>query len=184
MVKDNKSLSEKTSEALDSGVKFDVNFIKKNKFRIIIVFEDLSSKDYFIKFKDPYTFDLGEKRYFIVSKCIIKGKNPTLVYYYNNPCPVLFEFKRSGITALSLYTDMDKYKDLTDKDKITLSQIFIDAEGVYHMTSNTLIKGLYAENNHKLRNILIIVVVIGIIVLLILHFTGVINLGELLGFKK
>ena len=164
----------------------DVNpdIVKFGKFRVIIIYEDMTFKEHKIKLNDPFTINIKEKKYLVVAKCIIKGKNPTLIYYYNNPAPIMFEFTQSKITALSLYNEPEKLRSMTEEEKIILSKIFVDSESLHHLSSNTLIRGLYAETKMSTSKFIIIAIVVLVVVVAILHFTGVIDVTELLGIKK
>lgn len=159
------------------------SFLKNGKARIIILYEDLAYKEIYKKLKSDYVITIKGKDYMIIPKCIIRGKYPTLVYYYNNPMPVLFEWKPSGISSKSLY-EPKNFKMLEDKMQDTLANTFLDAKAVHVAFTSNLINKMYSENSMTTKGWIVILVVVFIIIILVLHFTGVINIMEILGVAK
>ncbi len=170
------------SEDLDkpAEIKFE-GFFKRGKYRIIIVYEDNSYKEFFVKIKAPYIMKVKGRDYLINPKCIVKGKNPMLIYYFNNPFPVMLEYRQSKLTALDM-ADPKFVNKLNQTEKENLAMIKIDTEGIHSAFSSNLIKRLYEEKGFlTVRNIIIIAVVFLIISVIILHATGVIDIRDLLG---
>jgi len=169
---------------LDSPIPLDSqkSFIKKDKLRVFIIAEDSSFKEYFVKFPDSYVITIKKRDYVVNPKAIIKGRFPTLIYFFNNPCPVLLEFQYSKISALHLRSD-SQVKDMLDRDKVILANTWIDSESLNLAFNSRVLKGLYSGSWLTTKNLIIILVVVFIMVLIFLHLFGVIDFFALLGVK-
>jgi len=159
------------------------SFLRNGKARIIILYEDNAYKELYRKLKEDYIITIKEKKYMIIPKCIIKGKYPTLIYYYNNPMPINFEGQASKISSKMLY-DPKSFSQLDDEMKNTLANTYIDAKALHVAFTSNLINKMYSENKMSAKNWIIIIIVVMIAVLIILHFTGVINIMEILGVAQ
>ena len=178
------STFKKYTEDLDEPMKFweSWEFLKKGRVRLIIIFEDQSYKEYYRKLKENYAFTVKDKKYFILPKCILLGKNPTLTYYYNNPMPIKYAYVHSKISAENFVPEKD-FAKLDDKEKRMLAMTVLDAEAINTAFSSNLVNKMYAENKLTVKAFIIILVVVFVIILIILHFTGVIDLYGLLTGK-
>lgn len=152
-----------------------LEFLHKGKIRIIIINEDMSYSTYFRNLPKSYMFTIKRKNYIIVSKAILQGKNPTIIYFFNNPCPLFFEFQKSDLSALDLRTE--EQINLLPEDKIiTFRNTILDAESLNIAFTTHAMKGIYSENNMTARNIIIILVVVCVIVLVFLQIFGVVDI--------
>jgi hypothetical protein len=179
MIKPFKKLFE--DKDLDTPIKLpdSWHFLRKGKIRIIIIFEDGSHKDYYRKLKNDYFFDIKKKAYLIVPECMSVGKNPTCIYPYNNPLPYNLKFQRSKLTGI---------KPQLDKKMLNLriesgqdAEIYLDSKALKVGFTSNLVNKMYQEGFWTMKNIIVFVIVLAIIIIVILHFTGVINITELLG---
>lgn len=166
---------------LDEPIKFNDswNFLKKGRIKVIILYEDTSFSEYYKKMKDDYFFTIKKRKYLIVPECFVLGKYATIYYYYNNPMPIKFVFARTKISALTM-TDKESIKLLNAKQKHTLANISLDSSVLNNAFNSNLINKMYQENGITPKFIIIILIVVAVITLLILHFTGVIDLVSLL----
>lgn len=177
------NLKETLTEGIDEPFKSGISLFKRGKVRCVLIFEDGSFSEYWKKLTDAYFMTIKKRKYLIVPKCIIRGKYPTIVWYFNNPSPIFFEFERSKVTALDFRTK-DEQKLLTTEQKHLLAKVYLDSEGLDSAFDNSIMKGFYSGGGTTVRRILIIILVVAVLILLILHFTGVINIMELLGVGK
>lgn len=168
-------------------IKDALGFLKKNKIRVIIIYEDQSFKEFFLKFPNSYILTIKNKAYFLVPKCIVRGKYPTITYYYNNPCPIYQKYEVSELKAIDTYSDEQKAK-LTTEKKVTLSNVFLDAETINLAFTTRIMRGLYANSIFTLKSFLIIFGVVVFCILLVLQLTGTVDVwgaitGQTLGAK-
>lgn len=147
-------------------------FLKKGKICVRLIFEDGSYKDYYRKLKENYTFTIKGKKYLIIPYCVLLGKHATFTYYFNNPMPIYHKFERSKISADGLVK-----KGTTQSDN--LAETVIDAQSLAVAFNSNLVNKLYSESWLTPKNLIIILIVVFILTILTLHFTGVINLFEL-----
>lgn len=157
----------------------DAGFFKRKKVRLIIINEDSSFTEYFRKYPRSYLFKIKKKLYLLVPCAIIRGKFPTLVYYYNNPFPLRFVFEYSKLRALDLKS-MDQLKDMKDEEKTLLAQIQIDAETLNLAWDTRVMRAFYENAGLTWKVFLIIAIVAIIIIIVFLQLFGVINIGDLL----
>ena len=93
---------------LDTGY---MDFFKKGKLKITIIYEDGSYKDYFKKFNTIYRVTIKKREYFIIPECIIRGgKNPFIVFFFNNPIPINFKYTASELDGYIMAKAMRKRK--------------------------------------------------------------------------
>lgn len=138
------------------------SFLKRGKIRIIMIYEDLSFKEYFVKMKNDYTFDIKKKSYLIIPECLIRGKYSTFLYYYNNPMPLKFKHQVSKLK--------------TPKDSPIETAVEIDAKALNVAFNSNLINKMYQEVGFwSTKNIIIILVVVVIVVLVLLQVTGTVD---------
>ena len=160
-------------------------WFKKDRLRILIINEDMSFREYFMKYPDSYSLDIKNKSYILVPKAIIKGKFPTLVYYFNNPFPVLFVFEYSKVTALSLRSDPAQLVGMTKEQETILANINLDAETINLAFNSRVMRGLYSNSVLTPKLILIIFIVVVVIIMVVLQATGLVDFwGAITGAKK
>jgi hypothetical protein len=170
-------------EDLDQPVDIESSssWLKKGKIRIIIISEDKSYNEYYKKFGQSYFFMIKKRRYLIIPSCILRGKNNTLVYYFNNPFPVNFIYENTQMTALDLY-DKDMKKLLPEDIKLSLANTMIDGEVLRAAFDSNFLQNMYYQKKLSFKVIIIIVIVVFIIILIILQITGVVDvIGMLTG---
>lgn len=151
------------------------NFIKKGKICVKIIYEDMSYKDYYVKFKDDYTFQVKKKSYRILPQALIMGKRPTFVYWYNNPCPINLKHKNSSMAVGKTKNEEGQEVD-----------VILDAKALKVAFDSNLINKLYHEPSmFTTKNVVIILIVVAVIVLVILQVTGTVDVMTFLtGAKK
>lgn len=157
------------------------NLFNKGKFKIIIIYQDLSIKTYRRNLKNPYYFTVGERDYLISSKCIIRDKNPTLMYYFNNPFPIKFEHSPSSMTSQKI---MEKLKESRDEDDIDIKKnwkeiqttINYDASTLHTLNTTNVINKMYNDGGKTMGDWMILIGGIAIAVLVILQVTGQIDI--------
>jgi hypothetical protein len=181
------SLIKKTFDfsGLDTPLEFEPKgYFKKNKIRVILINEDLSFREWWLKFPDSYVFSIKKKFYFFIPECVIKGKYPLIVYYFNNPCPIKWVFKKSEVTALMLRSP-EQLSKLEEKEKVILANIFMDAETINLAFTTRVMRGLYAKTGLNAKVFIIIAIILFIMTLIILQVTGTVDiLGALQGKKR
>lgn len=156
-------------------------WFKKNKIRIFLVNEDGSVNEYFLKLPDSYVFDIKKRSYALIGKCVLRGQYPTMVYFFNNPMPILFKYQSSKLTAQDLRSD-NQLALLGDEDRLNLAHVHLDSESLNLAFNSRVMRGLYASHGVTAKTIIIILVVVAVIVLIILHVTGVVDVwGALTG---
>ena len=151
-----------------------LNFLKKGKVRIVIHYEDESTKTIYKKIGQNYVFSVGKYNYFIVPRCILKGEIPTIHYFHNNPCPIEFKYKYSDLTAAKLRSEKEFSKLQEDQQTILIST-FIDAQALQSCMNSKILSGLYNSNKLSLGAILIIVGGVLAVILILLHVTGTVD---------
>lgn len=159
---------------------FYTGWYREGKYRIIIIFEDRSYKDYYMAVKDDYRFIISGKVYFLVPEAIINGKYSTLVYYYNNPMPIRFNYQYSKYKAIDNYTKEDML-ELAKVDEAKYKELLnttIDSRGFKILTDNKIIDEIYNKDgiNFNWKYILIGLGFI-IVICVILQITGVVDFG-------
>ena len=181
MVKDKYfGLTEGLDEEMPSGV---LDIFRKHKLQCRIYYEDGSYKDFYKKFKDSYILTIKKRSYFVNPRCIIRGKHPSISWFFNNPMPINFDYQSSKLTAKNL-TEPAKLKRLSDEQKQVLANIKIDSEGMQSLFNTRLMKGLYDGKGMTVMNWIIILVVIGVIILIILQVTGTIDIQTIISGAK
>ena len=153
-------------------------YFKKGKYRILMIYEDGSFKEFWIKIKESYIIKIKGKAYIVVPKCIIKGKHSTLIYYFNNPNPIFLDFEHSKLTASKFYTQ-EQYNKLHEEQKMVLSQTYIDSNALQVGFSSKIIENLYKENVLTVKMMLLIMGGVIVVILIILQLTGTV---DVLGF--
>ncbi len=163
--------------SLDEPVEFagPKRLFKKNRIRVFLINEDLSYKEYFVKFPQSYVIDIKRRSYLVLPKAIINGKYPTIVYYYNNPSPILFEFQYGKISALDL-RDKKQIEKMSDEEKITLSNIALDSESINLAFNTRVMRGLYARPRLTTKALLIIMAALVVVILVFLQVFGVVDI--------
>ncbi len=171
----------KTQKFMDQEVaELNLDIFKKGKLRCIIIYPTQGHKEYFVKIDSPYFVTIKGKKYFLSTKCLIAGKKPTMLWYYNNPNPILLTYETSTLTALDLYTE-DEKEALKEEVKEMLGKVHIDGDIVHHGFENTVMKNFYQGGGMTAKSILIYGVVFIAVILTILHFAGVIDMMSILG---
>lgn len=173
---------------LDEPLEFSykLNIFKANKMRILIISEDMSGAEFFVKFPASYTIEVSKRYYFVVPKAIIRvGKWPTMVFYYNNPWPVEFVFTKSIMTAWDLRDPVERGK-IGEEDKTMLSGVIMDSEMVKLGFDSRVIGNIYGRGIWTAKTFLIIGGAILVTILVFLQLFGVVDVFGLLtgGAKK
>ncbi len=121
----------------------------------------------------------------LTPECIVNGKIPFVIWYYNNPMPLYFGYQRSKFTAKDMLT-ANEYAKLPDIKKKILATTILDGSGLSAVFNTNLLQGLYSnEDFWTMKNIIIISIVALVIVLVILQLTGTVDiLGELNNIVK
>jgi len=159
-------------EPLESGI-FDI--FKRGKIQCRIIYEDGSFKDFYKKFKQAYCLTIKGRTYFVIPKCIMRGRIPSITWFFNNPMPINFAYQQSTVTALELI-EPSKLIKCTDEQREVYANIKIDAEGLQSVFTTKLMKGLYDTGGVTAKNVIIILIVVTVIILVILQLTGYIDL--------
>jgi len=160
-------------------------FFKKNRFRVIIINEDMSFREFYMKYPKSYVFDIKNRCYILVPSAIIRGKYPTCIYYFNNPFPIKFIFEYSKINALDLRDDPDLLESLSKEQKTLLANIELDAEAINLAFNTRVMRGFYANSMLTPKFWIILIIVISIVILIILQASGVVDIwGALAGGQK
>lgn len=179
----NKFIDEQLQE-LDTPLNPSVNWLKRGKIRVIIINEDGSFKEHFCNYPPSYAFEINKKSYILVPRSILKGKFPTCIYYFNNPFPVLFQFKYSELTALSLRGNT-QLAQLSTNQKCVLENISIDSETLNLAFNTRVMRGLYSESGITAKHIIIILIVISVVILVFLQVFGIVDVfGMISGSAK
>ena len=151
------------------------SYFKKGKLKIVFIYEDGSYSVIYknVKKMKPYFLEYKKKLYQLIPKAILNSRsNPMIIYFYNNPAPLLLKFQSTKLTSEHLYTNSTKKTIEYDKDNLSYADIFIDSEGLYSAFNSNLLKGLYANNSLTWKNMLIIGVVAFVMILIVLQLTG------------
>jgi len=158
------------------------SFFSKGGLRVIIINEDMSANEYFLKLPKSYVIQLKDKSYFLVPKCVLRMKFPTIIYYYNNPFPIGFKYEKSNVKATDLYND-ESLELLNNEIKVHLSNTIIDAEMVKLGFDNRFMKGIYAQGGMTVKNYLLIMGAVLIVILVLLQVSGKVDvMGNLYSF--
>lgn len=155
-------------------------WFKKGKLRVIVINEDYSFREFFCRYPESYTIELKKKTYVVVPKAIIRGKFPTIMYYYNNPFPIGYDFQYSKVTALDLRDDPEQVKKMTEEQKTLLANVDIDAETINLAFNTRVMRGLYSNSFITPKFIIIVAIIFIVVVLLVLQLTGVVDVWGLL----
>jgi hypothetical protein len=156
-------------------------FFKRGKLRCVFIYEDGSYSEVYKKFNKPYFIEYKDKRYQVVPKAILKsGKNPMIMWYYNNPAPIMCKFEHSQLTIEELQRGR---KRADPKENLMYAQTFIDAEALHAAFSSNVFKNLYGSKLN-MKMLLIIIGVVIIVIIILLQATGKIDIfGALSGNK-
>lgn len=146
-------------------------WFKRGRIRVIIINEDMSYSEYYRKYPKSYTIEIKEKAYFVVAKCIIRGKYPMLIYFFNNPFPLYLEFRASKLKATDLHSE-EQIRGMPEKELVTLSNIYLDAESVYLALNTRFLRGLYEKPGLTLKAWLLIMGAVVLVLLIVLQLTG------------
>lgn len=169
-------------DSLDTPISIP-KWLGKKKFKLVIINEDNSPNEYFLGFPSNGFFQIKNKYYHLVPRAIIRGKYPTLYYYFNNPCPILFQHEASKVTAYDLRSE-DQRKLLSEEDKLVLINIVMDAESMNIAFTTRVVQGLYSHPGITGKTIVIILVVVAALILIFLQVFGVIDIFSLFGGAK
>ncbi len=170
------SAIQELDEPIESGM-FD--YFRKGKLQCRIIYEDGSYSDFLKKFSASYIIVIKKRNYLVVPSCIIKGKNNSITWYFNNPMPINYIYEQSKMTALQLMSK-EKAKNLTDEDKSILIKTTMDSEGLYSVFNTKLLQGLYPTGGMTGKQMLIYAGAVLIVILIILQLTGTVDvIGEL-----
>ena len=151
-----------------------ISFLKKNKVRVILRYEDGSHIDFYVKLGSSYFITIKKRKYILIAECISNGKNPTIEYYFNNPFPIGFEYELSSLTPSQLWDDPDL--NIVPKDLVPiLTDVTVDSETLQSAFNSNWLKAMYAKPGLTTRSILLIGGAILVVVLIILQLTGVVD---------
>lgn len=166
------------SKHLEAPVEISENegagYFKKGKYRILIIYEDSSFKEFWIKIKESYIIKIKGKAYIVVPRCILRGTHSTLLYYYNNPNPIYLKFSHSELTASKFYSE-EHLSELSKEQKEIFAKTYIDAEALQVGFSSKMISNLYKENVLTVKMMLLIMGGVFIVILVILQLTGTVD---------
>jgi len=160
-----------SDEPMPSGM-FDI--FKRGKIQCRIYYEDKSYTDFYKKFNKTYTITIKGRDYFVIPNCIIRGKKPSICWFFNNPMPINYDYQGSKLSALDL-VEKAKKDDMSDKEIQVLANVKVDAEGMNSLFNTRLMQGLYATGGLSVKSMIIILVVLGVVILVILQATGVVD---------
>ncbi len=175
-------VKDRVTGELDKPLEFSdswTSWSKKGKLKIVIFYEDGNYSEFYRKNKEDYTLTIKKRKYFIIPKCIVKGKNSTLFYYINNPMPIEFSFEKSKVTAEAMYSK-EQVADM-DKDlKSSLGKTILDASTVHSAMTSNLVNKMFANVGMTTKGILLIAGISVLVLTAVLHFTGVIDVGSII----
>ena len=166
-------------EPIPSGV---MDLFRRKKMQCRIIYEDGSYTDFYKKFGKSYTITIKKREYLVNPRCIIRGKRPSITWFFNNPMPINFDYQCSKLTAKELI-EPAKLKKLTEEKKEILANIKIDSEGMHSLFNTRLMQGLYTNKGLTVMSLIIILIVIAVIILVILQVTGTIDLQGIISGK-
>ena len=151
------------------------SFLKGQKLRVMIIYEDRSFKIYSIPLKDNYLITVNKKKYILLPECILHSRKRLIMYYFNNPMPINPKWQKSKMTTLMLMSK-DRQARLKDHVEDNLAETIIDAQALQSAFSSNLINKMYSEGGLSTKMIIVIIVVIAIVILIILQLTGTIDI--------
>ncbi len=158
---------------------FDI--FSKGKLQCRIVYEDGSYKDFFKNFSTSYVIEINKRDYLVVPRCIIRGKNNSITWFFNNPIPINYEYQQSSLNAFELL-QKDKKKGLSNDQKSILIRTTLDSEGLHSIFNTKLLQGLYPQEGMSGKQLMIWAIGGVLIVLVILQVTGTVDVvGEFKG---
>ena len=152
-----------------------VGWFKGGTLRVLVINEDKSYREHFVRFPKSYVIKIINKSYLFVPKCVIRGKHPTIVYYFNNPFPIDYEFQISTLKAIDLYSE-DQKALLDDDVKVYLAKVSVDADIITLGFDNRFMAGMYGQGGLSVKVWLIIMGVVVVLILLFLQLTGKIDI--------
>jgi hypothetical protein len=155
-------------------------FFKDNKVMVIIVNEDTSASIYWCNLPDSYIFHIKKKAYFLVPKAVITGKYPIIIYFYNNPFPLFLEFKKSEFGLRKMLTE-EEFGKLLPAEKVIVVNTVLDADSIHLAFNARIFNNLFERPGWNMKVVLIFVVIGIVVLLLILQFTGVVDIFGMLG---
>ncbi len=159
-----------------------LDIFRRKKIQCRIIYEDGSYHDFYKKFSKSYSITIKKRHYFVNPRCIMRGKKPSITWFFNNPMPINFDYQPSKLTAKELI-EPAKLKKLTDEEKEILANIKIDSEGMQSLFNTRLMQGLYANKGLTMKGMILILVVVFVIVLVILQLTGQVDIMGMLTGK-
>ena len=153
------------------------SLLKWGKYKILIIYPDISFKIFHIKAKKnkTYKFTVKGKDYILNPKAIVRGQRPLLVYYYNNPFPVIFVYESCQLTSEALYTEPQLAK-MPANLKELVAKTSLDSETLKLLLNTNIMNGIYARGGLTSKTLIVFAVVGFVFLLIILQFTGVIDI--------
>jgi len=152
-------------EELDKPIEsslFDI--FKGNKLICRIIYEDGSYKDFSKKFGDSYKVTIKGRDYFVIPKCIMRGKRPTISWFFNNPRPINFEYKNDPI----------KRKLIIGEQKV---EVTLDSESLNQIFNTNILKSMYANKPFMTGKVFVtVMVLLGVLILVVLQLTGTVDI--------
>lgn len=162
-----KNLSELNEEIPE---KLDLKQYKYKKLRVIIIYPDGSYKEGYKPLNSSYKITVDNKVYQVVPKCIIRGKYPLICYFYNNPAPIYPKYQKPSY--------IPKNKSF---NAITKIETRLDGEMLETLINSNVVNKMYKETRMTVKQFLILAGSSLVIILILLHVFGVIDLSELFG---
>ena len=150
------------------------NFFKRGKLKVIFIYEDGSYLEVYKKFDKSYFIENKKKLYQVVPRCIIRGKRPMIMFYYNNPAPIEPKYIHSELTADLLYREP---KQQTEKsDKTFIPRTYLDSEALHSAMDSNIMKMMYQGNKLSAKTLIIIGIIVFVMILIILQVTGTVDI--------
>lgn len=169
-------------EDLDTPISFESvkKIFKKGKIRGIILYEDNSIDQFWFNLKKNYQVEYKKRVYLVFPKCILHGKVSTVMWYFNNPCPILFQFTKTLINSKSL-KDNDKEIKKTFGSQIgATGSVYLDGEALKSVLDSNIVSSMYRRDGLNAKSLIIILVVISIIILVFLQIFGVVDVYSMI----
>lgn len=150
------------------------NIKKKGKLKVVIHYEDYSFKEYFVNLSHDYYILIKKKKYLLMPEAIIRGKQPAIHYYFNNPWPILFKHLRSDLKASEMWSEKI-IKQFPEHIQEMLTSVIVDASVLHAATDSDWLKSMYSRPGISAKTLIVIAVVILVVILVILQVTGVVD---------
>ncbi len=169
-------------EAVIDTPSINTGLFKKGKFKATIIYEDGSYLEFFIRLKKIGTISIRKKTYIINPERILRGKVNQGFWGFGNPIQYDIPYFPPTLSALDFNKNPDK---LSETERKTKASMIIDSESLERMRSNNILNMMFASKGLTMKAWLLIIggilVFLIIIIVMVLHFTGVIDIKCMLG---